>query len=253
MVCTMRGKQTSLLRRLLSVLLLLGLWQLATLLFPPMVVPPIPNVLTKLVHIIAEEKFFKLIGTTMLRLAAGLAIGVLIGGVLGLLFGLSRAVEEILYPFVGVLQAIPPVCWVVLALVWFGFNGKPCVFIVATATIPTIAINLSNGVRHIDPELVEMAKLYRFSKSKTLRHVILPSVGPYFRSALEIVIGSSWKLVVMGEVLTTSSGIGGAITTARLNLEPDAIIAWAFLLVVFCFLTQKLLQFLFFGKRSRLC
>lgn len=253
MVCTMRDKQVSLLRRLLSVLLLLGLWQLATLFFPPMVVPPIPNVLTKLVHIIAKENFLKLIGTTVLRLMAGLGIGVLIGGVLGLLFGLSRAVEEILYPFVGVLQAVPPVCWVVLALVWFGFNGKPCVFIVATATIPTIAINLSNGVRNIDPALLEMAKLYRFSKTKTMRHVILPSVGPYFRSALEIVIGSSWKLVVMGEVLTTSSGIGGAITTARLNLEPDAIIAWAFLLVVFCFLTQKILQLLLFGKRVRPC
>lgn len=249
----MRDKQVSLLRRLLSVLLLLGLWQLATLFFPPMVVPPIPNVLTKLVHIIAKENFLKLIGTTVLRLMAGLGIGVLIGGVLGLLFGLSRAVEEILYPFVGVLQAVPPVCWVVLALVWFGFNGKPCVFIVATATIPTIAINLSNGVRNIDPALLEMAKLYRFSKTKTMRHVILPSVGPYFRSALEIVIGSSWKLVVMGEVLTTSSGIGGAITTARLNLEPDAIIAWAFLLVVFCFLTQKILQLLLFGKRVRPC
>lgn len=249
----MRDKQVSLLRRLLSVLLLLGLWQLATLFFPPMVVPPIPNVLTKLVHIIAKENFLKLIGTTVLRLVAGLGIGVLIGGVLGLLFGLSRAVEEILYPFVGVLQAVPPVCWVVLALVWFGFNGKPCVFIVATATIPTIAINLSNGVRNIDPALLEMAKLYRFSKTKTMRHVILPSVGPYFRSALEIVIGSSWKLVVMGEVLTTSSGIGGAITTARLNLEPDAIIAWAFLLVVFCFLTQKILQLLLFGKRVRPC
>lgn len=249
----MRDKQVSLLRRLLSVLLLLGLWQLATLFFPPMVVPPIPNVLTKLVHIIAKENFLKLIGTTVLRLMAGLGIGVLIGGVLGLLFGLSRVVEEILYPFVGVLQAVPPVCWVVLALVWFGFNGKPCVFIVATATIPTIAINLSNGVRNIDPALLEMAKLYRFSKTKTMRHVILPSVGPYFRSALEIVIGSSWKLVVMGEVLTTSSGIGGAITTARLNLEPDAIIAWAFLLVVFCFLTQKILQLLLFGKRVRPC
>lgn len=249
----MGDKQISLLRRLLSVLLLLGLWQLAALFFPPMVVPPIPSVLAKLVHIMAKENFFQLISTTVLRLMAGLGIGVLIGGILGLLFGLSRAAEEILYPFVGVLQAIPPVCWVVLALVWFGFNGKPCVFIVATATIPTIAINLCNGVRHIDPALVEMAKLYRFSTSKTLRHVILPSVGPYFRSALEIVIGSSWKLVVMGEVLTTSSGIGGAITTARLNLEPDAVIAWAFLLVVFCFLTQKLLQALLFGRRRRLC
>lgn len=253
MECTMQNKKRILLRRLLSVLLLLGLWQLATFYFSPMVVPPIPKVAVKLVEIIVKENFLTLISTTLLRLGAGLVIGIVIGVLLGLLFGLSKAAEDILSPFVGVLQAVPPVCWVVLALVWFGFNGKPCVFIVVTATIPTIAINLSSGVRSIDPALLEMARLYRFSKAKTLRHIILPSVDPYFRSALEIVIGGSWKLVVMGEVLTTSSGIGGAVNTARLNLETEAIIAWAFLLVVFCFLTQMLLKLVFCRKGARPC
>ena len=112
----------------------------------------------------------------------------------------------------------------------------------ATATVPTVVINLSHGVRGVDRQLLEMACLYRFSRWKTLRHVTLPSIRPYFNSALEIVIGGGWKLAVMGEVLTTNSGIGGAITSARLNVQPDAIIAWSFLLVVGCFLTQKLLR-----------
>ena len=136
---------------------------------------------------------------------------------------------------------------------WFGFNGRPCVFIVATATIPTVVINLCHGVRSVDRDLLEMARLYRFSRWKTLRHTTLPSIRPYFRSALEIVIGGGWKLAVMGEVLTTSSGIGGAITTARLNIESDAIIAWSILLVLGCFATQKLLRILFCRKETRPC
>ncbi|HJG85678.1 ABC transporter permease [Pseudoflavonifractor capillosus] len=147
----------------------------------------------------------------------------------------------------------PPVCWVVLALVWFGFNGRPCIFIVATATVPTVVINLSHGVRGVDRQLLEMARLYRFSRWKTLRHVTLPSIRPYFNSALEIVIGGGWKLAVMGEVLTTNSGIGGAITSARLNVQPDAIIAWSFLLVVGCFLTQKLLRLICCRKGAPVC
>lgn len=161
---------------------------------------------------------------------------------LGLLFGLYPKLEDVGTPLIHVLQSVPPVCWVVLALVWFGFNGRPCIFIVATATVPTVVINLSHGVRGVDRQLLEMARLYRFSRWKTLRHVTLPSIRPYFNSALEIVIGGGWKLAVMGEVLTTNSGIGGAITSARLNVQPDAIIAWSFLLVVGCFLTQKLLR-----------
>ena len=174
-------------------------------------------------------------------------------GVLGLLFGLCPKIEDVGTPLIHVLQAIPPVCWVVLALVWFGFNGKPCVFIVATATVPTVVINLSHGVRSVDPQLLEMARLYQFSRWKMLRHVTLPSIRPYFRSALEIVIGGGWKLAVMGEVLTTNSGIGGAITTARLNIEPDAIIAWSLLLVLGCYLTQRLLRMAFCGKEGVTC
>lgn len=250
----MRNKRTNLLlRRLTAILLLLGAWQLAAFFFPPLVVPPISKVAFRLVQIITKENFFPLIWTTILRLIVGLGIGVAVGTVLGLLFGLFKSLEDVLSPVVSILQTVPPVCWVVLALVWFGFNGKPCVFIVATATIPTMVINLCGGVRSIDPELIEMAHMYRFSKEKILRHVILPSVQPYFRSALEIVIGGGWKLVVMGEVLTTSTGIGGAITTARLNIEPDAIIAWAILLVFFCFLTQKLLKLLFCRKGAQIC
>ena len=176
-----------------------------------------------------------------------------VGAVLGLLFGLCPKIEDVGTPLIHVLQAIPPVCWVVLALVWFGFNGKPCVFIVATATVPTVVINLSHGVRSVDPQLLEMARLYQFSRWKMLRHVTLPSIRPYFRSALEIVIGGGWKLAVMGEVLTTNSGIGGAITTARLNIEPDAIIAWSLLLVLGCYLTQRLLRMAFCGKEGVTC
>lgn len=249
----MPAKAALWLRRLLGAGLLLAVWQLASLHFPPLVVPPISSVLERLVTLVQDPAFWPTVGTTLLRLIAGLGIGIAIGAVLGLLFGLSRSVEDIGMPFIHVLQSVPPVCWVVLALVWFGFNGRPCVFIVATATIPTVVINLCHGVRSVDRDLLEMARLYRFSRWKTLRHITLPSIRPYFRSAFEIVIGGGWKLAVMGEVLTTSSGIGGAITTARLNIEPDAIIAWSILLVLGCFATQKLLRILFCRKETRPC
>lgn len=246
----MRGKTGIWLRRVLGMALLLTGWHIASLCFPPLVVPPIFQVAESLRIIVGEPKFLATVSMTIARLLMGLAIGVSIGSVLGLSFGLCPKAEDIGMPLVQVLQSVPPVCWVVLALVWFGFNGKPCVFIVATATIPTMAINLCHGARSVDSKLLEMARLYRFSRSKTLRHITLPSIRPYFDSAFEIVLGSAWKLAVMGEVLTTNSGIGGAITTARLNIDPASIIAWAFLLVVGCFLTEKLLHALL-SRRGR--
>ena len=237
-----RSRKRQVFHRLTGILLLLLLWQFISFFFSPMVVPPPFSVAVRLWKILNSPDLPNTLFTTLTRLLAGLLIGITAGTVIGLIFGIYPDIEEIFFPFINVLQSIPPVCWVVMALVWFGFNGRPCIFIVATASIPTMVINLSGGVRNIDPKLLEMAHLYHFSTAKTLRHIILPSVYPCFRMALEIIIGSSWKLVVMGEVLTTSTGIGGAITTARLNIEPDAIIAWAVLLTVFCFLTERLLK-----------
>ena len=204
----MRAKAGLWLRRALGVGLLLGLWQLAALFFPPLVVPPIPQVAATLAELIREPDFWPTVGTTLLRLVTGLGIGIAAGAVLGLLFGLYPKLEDVGTPLIHVLQSVPPVCWVVLALVWFGFNGRPCIVIVATAPVPTVVINLSHG---------------------------------------------GWKRAVMGEVLTTNSGIGGAITSARLNVQPDAIIAWAFLLVAGCFLTQKLLRLLCCRKGGAVC
>ena len=220
----MRGKAALWLRRALGVGLLLGIWQLASLCFSPLVLPSVPQVTGTLAGLFREPDFWPTIGTTLLRLALGLGIGVAVGTVLGLLFGLCPKLEDVGMPFIHVLQSVPPVCWVVLALVWFGFNGWPCVFIVATSTIPTVVINLSHGVRSVDPELLEMARLYRFSRRKILLHVTLPN-----------------------------SGIGGAITTARLNIQPDAIIAWAFLLVAGCFITQKLVCLLLSRRGGAPC
>ena len=160
----MRAEAGLWLRRTLGVGLLLGLWQLAALFFPPLVVPPIPQVAATLAELIREPDFWPTVGTTLLRLVTGLGIGIAAGAVLGLLFGLYPKLEDVGTPLIHVLQSVPPVCWVVLALVWFGFNGRPCIFIVATATVPTVVINLSHGVRGVDRQLLEMARLYRFSR-----------------------------------------------------------------------------------------
>lgn len=204
----------------------------------------------RLVEIFTTRDTIPVVTATLIRFVSGLGFGILIGSIIGFLFGTFSRVEEIFSPYIHILQATPPVCWVVLALVWFGLNGKPSIFIVATATIPIMVINLSNGIKNIDRDLLEMAHVYHFSRFKTLRHVIIPSVTPYFQSALEIVIGNGWKLVVMAELLTTNSGIGGQVMTARLNIEPDIVIAWAIVTVAACYLCQALLRRLFFRKRG---
>ena len=91
----MRGKAALWLRRALGVGLLLGVWQLASLCFSPLVLPPVPQVAGTLAWLIREPDFWPTVGTTLLRLALGLGIGIAVGSILGLLFGLCPKLEDV--------------------------------------------------------------------------------------------------------------------------------------------------------------
>lgn len=218
--------------------LVLLVWKVLSLHFSPMVVPTIESVWHCIGMILTDAASLRMIGITCIRLCVGLSIGISMGLVLGIAMGVCRHIYGIAMPLIGLLQTVPPVSWVVLALVWFGFNGKPAVFIVVTATLPVIAINVSEGIHNVDQKLLEMASLYRLPFWKKLIHIVLPSIFPYFSSSLKVALGGGFKIAVMGEVLTTSDGIGGMIKLARLNLEPESIIAWSFVIVALYLLFQ---------------
>lgn len=234
--------------KIISCGLLLLVWKILSQLFSPLVVPSITSVGMKLIEIITTRQLYKMIGITCIRLMTGLLLGIGIGILLGILTGTIERMKNILHPLIGIFQTVPPVSWLVLALIWFGFNGKPAVFIITITTIPVIVIHLEEGIERIDSNLIEMANIYQFSKSNMLKHVILPSLYPYARTAIRIALGSGWKIAVMGEVLTTTDGIGGMIKQARLNIEPEFIIAWSVVIVILFYGSDFIVKKFFFKK-----
>ena len=217
--------------RIAAAVLVLGLWWGMSKLYSPLVVPPINMVAAKIVEILSSAKLWTEIGKTLLRLACGLGIGIGIGCLAGLFGGMLRPVRELVQPVLGIIQVVPPISWLILAIIWFGFNGRASIFIVVMAVVPTIFICISDGTAAIDRKLMEMGAVFGFSVWKKLRYILIPSVAPYFISGLKIAMGMACKTVVMGEVLTTTSGIGGQIMTARLNIEPETVIAWTVIMV----------------------
>jgi len=236
---------------LLSFLLILIVWHLLTFRFSPVIVPPISNVLDALKSIFSTYNMLNMIWITIQRLIIGLFFGILIGLISGMLMGWFKPIKYILSPIMSLLQTIPPVTWVILALVWFGFNGRPAIFILILSTLPIVALSIIEGVNNIDPKLLEMAQIYHFSKRKSIRYVIIPSIMSYFKAALKIVIGQGWKIAVMAEVLTTSDGIGGMIRLARVNVQTEYVIAWAIIIVVLYYITDMIVNKLLFKGESK--
>ncbi len=223
--------------RLLAGALVLGIWWGMSRIYSPLIVPPIDAVVQKIYEILSSSKLWKEIGNTVIRLLWGLGIGMALGCLTGLCGGLWRPFREVWKPILGIIQVVPPISWLILAIIWLGYNGKASVFIVVTAVTPSMFICVSDGIAAIDRKLTEMGTVFQFSFWKKLRYIFLPSIMPHFFSGLKIAIGVACKTVVMGEVLTTTSGIGGQIMTARLNIEPETVIAWTVIIVGIYYLT----------------
>lgn len=230
----------------LSVICLLALWEGAASFLSPFVLPGIGMTLAKILEILGDAAMLEMIMITSQRLLIGLFCGIAIGLITGIGMGKSKALRQFLHPPISILQIIPPISWLVLALIWFGFNGRPAIFILLISIIPLIAISVSEGYQNIDPNLLEMAAIYKFGPRKIFLHIIKPSIFPFFKSACISALGIAWKIVVMGEVLTTRNGIGGMIQTARLNIEPESVLAWSLITVFLYYLTKWLLEFLFY-------
>lgn len=238
---------------LISFIIIISIWKILSINFSPLVVPTISSVCKSLINIITDYALYKMIFITIIRLLIGITIGIVIGMITGVFMGYFKSFNGIVTPMIGLLQTIPPVSWVVLSLVWFGFNGIPAIFIVITSTIPIIAINVCEGIMNIDKKLIQMSILYHFSNKKRFINIIIPSIMPYFRSSFKIALGNGWKIAVMGEVLTTSSGIGGMIKLARLNVEPENIIAWSIIVVIMFYICDFICGKIMFRKENKLC
>jgi ABC-type nitrate/sulfonate/bicarbonate transport system permease component len=222
---------------LISFGIVMTIWWIGSMLFPPMVIPSIKMVCTSMAKILSSPNLRFQILLTLERLLISLLISNCIGFIVGYIAGINEIFRRIIKPMISILQVTPPVALLIIAIMWFGFNGKPAIVIGVIAVLPTIIISVQEGILNIDPKLIQMGKTFNLSKESIFKNIVLPSIIPHISSGWKISLGTACKTVVMGEVLTTSTGIGGNISEARLNLEPEGVIAWTIItIIIFCFI-----------------
>ncbi len=232
-----------------AVILIIGLWFILSLFNSPFVIPPISSVFKQIWFILTSVDRLEDIFITFTRLSIAMLISIIGGIFFGVLFGTIFPFKNVIKEMLKIFQVVPPVSVLIMAIIWFGLNGIPAMFIVIFSLIPLISIHIMDAIENIDSKLVEMAKVFKFSKFSMLKYVYFPSVAPALWSVIVISLTIGAKIIVMGEVLTTSTGIGGRITTARLNIEPETIIAWTIIMVCLYYILETAINLL--HKKSR--
>src|SRR5262249_8149107 len=118
--------------------------------------------------------------------------------------------------------------------VWFGLTEVAAITAVAINKIPNFAVTMREGTRSLSKDLAEMAEVYRFGRWRTLRHVILPQLAPFFMAAVRSGLALVWKIVLVVELLGRSNGVGYQLNVAFQLFDVSLILAYAiaFILVV---------------------
>jgi ABC-type nitrate/sulfonate/bicarbonate transport system permease component len=161
------------------------------------------------------------------RVLMGYALALGIAVPLGLLMGWSRTVCTLFEPLVEIVRPIPPLAWIPLSILWFGIGIKSAAFIIFLGAFFPILLNTINGVRGIDPVLIEAARMLNANRRFLFLKVLIPGAMPSLLTGMRIGIGVGWMSLVAAEFtgVREGYGLGYMIMTARDIQRSDEIIA----------------------------
>lgn len=214
-----------------------ALWQTGHEAYGSFILPAPTETLSSVGGLLLETETWRIASRTAIRAVEGFA-GAAVGGAwLGILCGYSLAAMRVARPLLTVLLGVPPIAWIVLAMIWFGTTDGTVVVTVAISTAPVVFVGASEGVITRDRELDEVARA--FGAGPVLKFITLGlrQVATTLFPALSIALGTAFKVAVMAELLTNTGGIGGALATARANLDIVRALAWIIIAVatLICF------------------
>ncbi len=209
-----------------SLLLFIALWELGAGFYGPLILPDPLTTFATLGQLLQSGAAWPELRTTAQRALLGLLLAAGVGSALGLLAGLSMTAAMMARPWVTLLLGMPPIAWLVLAMLWFGAGDGTPVFTVFVACLPVVFTGALQGTRTLDLHLRDMARAYRLPWRMRLIDLYLPHVAAYLFPAWITALGSSWKVSVMAELLATSDGVGAALAVTRAHLDTGASLAW---------------------------
>lgn len=219
--------------RFASAAVFLIAWQVAADLAHSRLLPTVTSVLAAMAEQTASGALPWNLGISLARVAAAFTISLLLGAGLGIAMGRSRRLDLWLDNAVTVLLNLPALVLIVLIYVWFGLTEVAAIAAVALNKLPTTVVTMREGARALDPALAEMARSFRFSRWRMLRHVTLPQLVPYLFAAARAGLALIWKIVLVVELLGRSNGVGFQIQIYFQLFDVRLILAYtlAFILV----------------------
>jgi NitT/TauT family transport system permease protein len=182
--------------------------------------------------------------TTMEEAVFGFLIGVAAGIVVGVLLGQFRFLSEVLSPYIKAVNALPRIVLGALFVIVLGLGISSKIVLAAFLVFFVVFFNAYQGVREVDGNLVNNARVLGASRMQVIRNVVLPSAMTWIIASLHVAFGFAVIGAVVGEVLGAQHGLGVLITDSQNNFNTDGIFAGMIIIGLIALVAEWLISLL---------
>ena len=232
--------------RLWAVLFWLAVWQVGSMALQAayphghLLLPSPVSALVRLGELSLTANFWRSIGWSTVRIIGGFLVSCLAAILLAIPASRWVRVRELLSPLVVTIKTVPVASFIILALVWL--NSRSLSFFIAFLMVfPPVYLNVLEGIRQTDWNLIEMARVFRVPLWRRIRGIYLPQVLPYFRAAVSLALGLCWKAGIAAEVIGLPSGsLGEHLYNAKVYYMTPDLFAWTAVIVLVSVVFERL-------------
>lgn len=220
-------------------LLVLAWWWYASLTALPVDLPPPGVVFARTADLLFGAESYQT-WTSMARIVASVVLALVIGALLVFMARLWPATEKlvgsVIVPF---LNSVPALGWAILGVVWFGVGNFAVIFVVTLILIPFCMVNLWEGMRSLDPGLMEMGRSFTRSNRKVLWRIQLPLLIPYTLAAVRLSFSVGWKVALIAEFFGAEAGLGLVMNRARQSFDTATVFATIIVVLIIVIVVER--------------
>jgi len=217
-------------------------WECAARLYPPvqLYIPPLTQVLASLLRVIAGGEIGGHFLTTVTRFLAGYLIASVLAVTLGVVLGYFPFAYSLAHTLIEFLRPMPSVAIIPVAILLLGLTDAMVVAVTVYASVWPALVNTIDGVRNIDPVLVQTGRTFGLGRARVLWKSVLPAASPQIVTGLRISLAIALILVTTAEMIAASKGLGFFVLDEERSLRNDRMYAGIILVSLLGYLLNRL-------------
>lgn len=227
--------------RIASLVLFIAIWQLAAIVVERQLLPGPQQVFFSIVDHLGQGELIFHLSTTLARVVVSFICAMALGVALGIVMGRNRNWDAALDGMLVLALNLPALVTIILCYLWFGLGEFAAILAVAINKFPVVVVNMREGARAVDQDLLQVAKAFRLDWRERWFKVYLPQLYPYLLASARSGLALVWKIVLVVELLGRSNGVGFQLGIYFQFFDITSILAYSFAFIAVVMAIEYLL------------